>query len=249
MRENSARLFAAVYAHTLTRLLKRRSEVIAAPTLSVILEFALLPYGLMLYGGALQFHVVVVTALVATSTLSAALAAAVLHVVELRLGLLDQILQVPLPRYIVLIARALAAVTAALPPAVLSVLLSWAYVPVTVTFVAVSLVASILAGLSLVGLASLVGSLSKDISRASFAVSLASSALTLLSPVYFPLSVLPRWLAALMLFNPLTPAIELARSVALSGALDVTSAVALPVSSVVWLTAGIVALKRRIEEA
>jgi len=77
------------------------------------------------------------------------------------------------------------------------------------------------------------------------ALQLLSSTLLSLTPVYFPLAVLPAQLRLASLLNPSTWAIEAARGVIERGALEPASLLGLLACSLAWFAAGLLSAYRR----
>jgi len=238
----------AAFLHELENLLRRRTELILIPIVSMTIAMVITPVGLTAYGGSIDLHRVVIPSFIMLSVISGSVASAAYFVVELSLESIDRLLQVPWPRTLLFCLKAISASIAGVIAATAILLISTFYIGISTAVVASTVTSAFIASLGVIGATLTISYPVKNIQRLSLAVSLASSVLTYLSPLYYPLDVLPLILRTLIMFNPPTLAIELLREAVLKAKIDIEVLTLLILINVAWLSTGIMLFISKISK-
>ncbi len=231
-------------------ILYSRREFIITPLVIAVVSVTIIPYGLFRYVGKSDIAVVVSTGLILGAILLPSMIAALYSVMEITLGSFEKYLLLPVPRYIVVLARMISmttfnmiTVTIALA---LAAVLHGLELTIQVALAAYFSSAALTAGIT--GITLIFAGNAASLERASLTVSVLSILLANASPILFPLDALPLWAQALLLLNPATSAIEVLRSAALEGWPDPLMSATLLVFNSAWMVVGLKTLIMRLEK-
>lgn len=241
------RISSALLVYEFRGLFRRRSELLLSPMLSWAIAMVITPLGLALYGSSIGLEKVVVTGMIIGGTISGATVAAIYFLAETSLEALDRVLQVPLPLWVVLLYRFLVSATGGLVVSAFVWLLALPYLGFSPVSLFSVLLASYVASLGIIGVVSLAGYKVKSLQKLSIATSLASATLTYLSPLYFPLDVLPVHIKVAVMLNPPSLAVELVRKAVISATLSTGLVASMLAVNLTWFSAGLLALMRRVD--
>jgi ABC-type polysaccharide/polyol phosphate export permease len=238
----------ALLSYEFRGLFKRRIEFLLSPMLSWAIAMLITPLGLALYGSSIGLEKVVVTGMIIEGTISGAAIAPFYFLAEMSLETVDKLMQVPLPRWIVLLYRLLVSATVGLIVSAFIWLLALPYLGFSLISLLSVVLASYVASLGIFGLVSLVGYRVKNIQRLSIAATLSSAVLAYLSPLYFPLEVLPEHLRVAVMLNPPSLAIELVRKAIFTAMLDANTFVLMLAVNLAWFLAGFLAIMKKLDK-
>jgi ABC-type polysaccharide/polyol phosphate export permease len=237
----------ALVSYEFRGLFRRRVEFLLSPMLSWAIAMLITPLGLSLYGSSIGLEKVVVTGMIIQGTITGAAIAPFYFLVEISLESVDKLMQVPLPRWVVLLYRLLVSATAGLFVSLFVWLLALPYLGFSLASLLSVVLASYVASLGIFGLVSLAGYKVKNIQRLSIVATLSSAVLSYLSPLYFPLEVLPGHLRVAVMLNPPSLAVELVRRAIISGVLDAGTFALMLLVNLAWFLAGFVAMMNKLD--
>ncbi|MEM1610867.1 MAG: ABC transporter permease [Sulfolobales archaeon] len=241
-------IFAYLAINELLGIYSRRLEMIISPAISMALAMTLTPLGLILYGSSIELHKVVISGFVVTGMVMGTSISTAYYLVEASLEAIERLLQIPLPRWAVLLARSMSSAVAGIPVPIMVLALAIPYIGFSLISMAAVIIASLVIPLGVIGVASLIGYLVKNLPRLSIAISLSSSALTYLSPLYYPLDVLPNIIRILVMANPASLGVELIRRSIIQGILDINLIPPLLLVNLAWFLTGMAAMLRKIDK-
>ncbi len=241
-------IFAYLAINELLGIYRRRLELIVSPAISMVLAMALTPLGLMLYGSSIELHKVVISGFVVAGMIMGSSVSTAYYMLEASLEAIERLLQIPLPRWAMLLARSISSTIAGMPIPIMVLILAIPYIGFSLISIAAVAIASIIIPLGVIGVASMIGNFVKNLPRLSIAISLSSSALTYLSPLYYPLDVLPNIIRVLVIVNPSSLGVELIRRSIVQGILDISLIPPLLLVNISWFLAGMTAMLRKIEK-
>jgi ABC-type polysaccharide/polyol phosphate export permease len=147
-----------------------------------------------------------------------------------------------------LLARSISSTVAGMPIPIMVLVLAIPYTGFSLVSTIAVIIASLIIPLGVIGVASIIGYFVKNLPRLSIAISLSSSALTYLSPLYYPLDVLPNTIRILVMVNPASLGVELIRRSIVQGILDINLIPHLLLVNLAWFLAGMAAMLRKIEK-
>ncbi len=244
------RALAYLTLYSLKSILYSRRELLLVPMVSALVSVVLVPYGLSRYVGEHGIAAVASTGLVIGAIVAPSVIVAFYTVAELSLGSLERLLVLPVPRYTVILSRLLASSIANLAPLTMAIALAAGLHGLQLRVGAMPLVyvASMAAAMGVSGLALLIIGPLKSIHQISIVVSVLGVILTNLSPLLFPLAVLPTWAKVAVALNPLTGAVVISRSALLGSEADPLIALSMITISISWLLVGMLVISRRMEK-
>jgi ABC-type polysaccharide/polyol phosphate export permease len=147
-----------------------------------------------------------------------------------------------------LLARSISSTVAGMSIPIMVLVLAIPYTGFSLVSTIAVIIASLIIPLGVIGVASIIGYFVKNLPRLSIAISLSSSALTYLSPLYYPLDVLPNTIRILVMVNPASLGVELIRRSIVQGILDINLIPHLLLINLAWFLAGMTAMLRKIEK-
>ncbi len=241
-------IFAYLAINELLGIYRRRLEMIISPAISMVLVMMLTPLGLLLYGSSIELHKVVISGFIVIGIIMGASISTAYYMVEASLEAVERLLQIPLPRWAILLTRSISSTVAGVLVPITALVLAIPYTGFSLISTAAVIIASLIIPLGVIGVASMIGYFVKNLPRLSIAISLSSSALTYLSPLYYPLDVLPNIIRILVMVNPASLGVELIRRSIVQGILDINLIPPLLLINLVWFLAGMTAMLRKIEK-
>ncbi len=118
------------------------------------------------------------------------------------------------------------------------------YIELDIYAIALILLTSTITALGIIGLTLFIGGFVSDISKISLVISTLSASLMYLSPIYYPLEVLPQALAYMIMINPLTPGIQLLRNAIINNLLNIELTLYMLSINFTWLILGLYTISR-----
>jgi len=240
-------IIAYISLYELITIYRRRFELVLTPIITIAMAMAITPMGLSLYGSSIELHKVVISGIAIAGTIAGSAASSSYYMVEASLEAFEKLLQVPAPRWAILAARSISASTIGIPITVVAITLASPYIGFSILSLAAAALASYMLSLGVIGVVSTAGYFVKNLQRLSLAVSIASSALSQMSPLYYPLDVLPGHIRLLVMLNPASLAVELLRRSILLGSIDLGLLPELALINTAWLSTGFYAMLKKIE--
>lgn len=241
-------IFAYLAINELLGIYRRRLEMIISPAISMTLAMTLTPLGLALYGSSIELHKVVISGFIVTGMIMGSSVSTAYYMLGASLEAIERLLQMPLSRWAMLLARSISSTVAGMPIPIMVLVLAIPYTGFSLVSTIAVIMASLIIPLGVIGVASIIGYFVKNLPRLSIAISLSSSALTYLSPLYYQLDVLPNTIRILVMVNPASLGVELIRRSIVQGILDINLIPPLLLINLAWFLAGMTTMLRKIEK-
>ncbi len=238
----SLRALTYLTAYNVKHILTTRKEFILVPLVSTIASMLIVPYGLSRFTSSIAVGAVVAMGLLVTSIFLPSTITALYTIIELGIGLLDKYLTLPIPRHQVVLARFLASALLGLINVTVALILASIYgVHITPLGALAVYLMSIVLSLGVTGVVLFLSARNLDVQRASLMASIVNIILLNLSPLYFPLSVMPPALQVIMLINPASGVVEALRAIILGrGWCSVPTLILVSlVLNLAWFSAGV----------
>ncbi len=246
--------YARLLRHFMLEMVNGHPEVILLPLLSGLLIVVVVPTGLRSFLGFTHTDLagVMVTGLLASTLVTPSIITAFYTSIEASLEAIERYLLIPLPRYLVILSRvAVTGILASLCIVPLYVLVSVQGLSFgVITLLPLVYLASLATVMGVAGMALVFTQLAESIQSKSVIISMVGIVVSQVSPLLFPLAVLPPHLQLVMLVNPVTPSVELLRTLMQPGYSAVFSPAQLALlllgDAVSWLALGLYLLELRI---